>query len=155
MAKDKLNPKSKIKVISNTHGSLGTYCNLTDKRYYFPKKESYKTITLEELESMYNDKSVLIDDGFVRFEDIEVYKYLEVPEEIYTHLFPDEEIEELIAKNDAKVIKEKINKAPRQVKENFAIKAREMELDSMSKIKAITEETGLDVNPNRENEFDE
>jgi hypothetical protein len=151
----KLNDKSKIKVISNTHGSLGTYCNLTDKRYYFPKKESYKTITLEELESMYNDKPVLIDDGFIRFDDVEIYKHLEVPEEIYTHLFQDKEIEELIAKNDAKVIKEKISKSPRQVKENIALKAREMELDSLSKIKAISEETGLDVNPNRENEYDE
>lgn len=151
----KLNEKSKIKVISNTHGSLGTYCNLSDKRYYFPKKDSYKTILLEELQSIYNDKSAIIDDGFIRFEDVEVYKYLEVPEEIYSNLLPDKDIEVLIVENEAKVIEEKIKKVPKQVKENIAMKAREMELDSMSKINVITKETGIDVNPNREDVFEE
>lgn len=151
----KLNDKSKIKTISNTHGSLGTYCNLTDKRYYFPKKDSYKTITLEELQSMYNDVPTLIDDAFVRFEDVEVYKYLEVPEEIYTKVLPDKKIEELINTKNAEELKEELNKMPRQMKENVAKKAREIKLDSVSKIEAINETTGIDVNPNRENEFDE
>jgi hypothetical protein len=151
----KLNDKSKIKVISNTHGSLGTHCNLTDKRYYFPKKDSYKTVTLEELQSMYNDVPVLIDDGYIRFEDIEVYKYLEVPEEIYTKLFPDKEIEKLIETKNADELEKEIEEMPRQMKENVAKKARDMKLDSTSKVKAITKSTGLDVDPNREEKFDD
>jgi hypothetical protein len=94
-------------------------------------------------------------DGYIRFEDIEVYKYLEVPEEIYTKLFPDKEIEKLIETKNADELEKEIEEMPRQMKENVAKKARDMKLDSTSKVKAITKSTGLDVDPNREEKFDD
>lgn len=143
MAIAKLTESSKIKVINNTKGGL-SFKDFNDKKHLFPRPNSYKELELRVLINLYNDYANFIEEGYIIFENLAVYEYLGVPEEVYGKIIPLDKIKEFLEK-DAEIIKEELLSMSQTVKENVAMIAKETKIDSKKKIKAIKDATGFDV----------
>lgn len=139
----KLNENSKVRVINNTKGSV-SFKDFNDKKQLFPKPNSYKDIELVVLTNLYNDYANFIDGGYIIFEDLRVYGYLGVPEEIYSKIIPLDKIKEFLEK-DAESIKLELSEMSQTMKENVAMVAKEQKIDSKKKVRAIKDATGFNV----------
>jgi hypothetical protein len=143
-----LNRKSQVKVTNNTTGSL-SFKGIDEKRYFFPKGGSYKLIDLGVIEGLYNECEKMIAGGYIIFDDIKVYDFLDVSEDIYKKLIPLDKIEEFLNKDEIE-LKEVLEEVPNNIKSNVATVAKQKGIDSRKKIKAIKDSTGFDVEPDDE-----
>jgi hypothetical protein len=143
MVNAKLNEGSKIKVFNNTTGSI-SFRGVDEKKYLFEQAGSYKMVALGIIEGLYNECSGFITKGYVYFDNSKVYEYLGIPEEIYSKIIPIKEIDALLEKN-ADELKEELDGMSDVIKENVATIAKKKGIDSKSKVKAIKEATGFEI----------
>jgi hypothetical protein len=148
MAVAKLNEKSMIKIINNTIGGV-SFRDFNDRKHLLPKPKSFKNVELGIIEAFYNDDANFLEQGYIVFEDVRVYDYLGIPEEIYKKILPLDSIEKFL-EQDAEVIKEELADMPKAVKENVAMVAKGKKMDSRKKTKAIKDATGFDVEAEEE-----
>jgi hypothetical protein len=139
----KLTEKSTIRVINNTRGSLSFRDN-NDKKHLFPKPQSFKDVELGIIKNQYNDYPVFIEQGLIVFADKKVYEFLEVSEDIINKIVLLEDIKNFLSK-DADELEEELKDMPSAVKENIAMVAKDMDIDSKKKTKAIKKATGFNV----------
>jgi hypothetical protein len=139
----KLTEKSTVRVINNTRGSLSFRDN-NDKRHLFPKPQSFKDLELTIIKNLYNDYPIFVEQGLIVFSDKRVYDFLEIPEDIISGIILLDEIKAFLEK-DAKELEEQLKNLPQAVKENVAMVAKELEIDSKKKTKAIKNATGFNV----------
>jgi hypothetical protein len=73
-----------------------------------------------------------------------VYEFLEVSEDIINKIVLLEDIKNFLSK-DADELEEELKDMPSAVKENIAMVAKDMDIDSKKKTKAIKKATGFNV----------
>jgi flagellin-specific chaperone FliS len=150
MANTKLEGKSKIKAFNNTTGSV-SFKGVDDKKYLLQQAGSYRLIELSIIEGLYNECSGFITKGYIYFEDKRVYDYLGIPEEVYSKIIPIKELDAFLEKS-ADEIKQELDGMSDVMKENVATVAKKKNVDSKSKVKAIKDATGFEVDTEEKDE---
>lgn len=140
---NKLTEKSTIRVINNTRGSLSFRDN-NDKKHLFPKAQSFKDLELVVIKNLYNDYPSFIEQGLIVFSDKRVYEFLDISEDIINKIILLEDIKAFLEK-DADELEEELKELPPAIKENIAMVAKDIDLDSKKKTKAIKKATGFNV----------
>lgn len=143
MANVKLSER-KFKVINNTVGSA-SFMGSDGKKYFFPRRDSFKTVQFDVIENLYNDYPNFITDGHIRFEEKEVYDLLDIQPEVYEKILPHDEIVKILVEGSESELISKIENMPTPIKEKVALIAKGLKIDSKRKIKAIKDTTGFDI----------
>lgn len=134
---------TKVRVVNNTRGSLGFTGN-DGRRYNFPRPSAFKDIEYVVIEGLHSEYPSMIEDGSVVFANKEIYDRLFIDKEIVSKIIYFNDIKEFL-EQDANKIEEQLSEMPMQIKENVASVAKEMKIDSKSKVKAIKNATGFEI----------
>lgn len=135
-----------IKVISNTIGSFSFEGN-DEKKYTFSNIGNFKSIKMSVLVDLVNNNPVVFEDGYLILENKEEYEFLDLDlDVIATKIIKKEEIDALL---DLRLedLEYRLAELSDVCKEQVVIRAKEIKLDSLSKIKIIKKCTGFDISP--------
>lgn len=139
----KLTSKSIVKIVNNTTGLLN-FRDFEGRKHNFPRFESYKMMSMAQIEGLYGDSPSLIEGGYVIFPDVRVYQHLGMEEQDYSKLISKEQIEKLLEKSADEIV-DALKDAPSNIKDNVATVAKRKKVDSKKKVKAIKEATGKSI----------
>lgn len=141
----RITSNTQLWVFNNTTGSVG-FEDSNGKRARLPKPGNKKKIKCEDLDYLYNNAPVMIEEFLVvpveqRFRDYLTENY----GVDYNKMLLIDDIEAFLNEKDAEEIKKFLETAPEEIKQNVAKTAKDMKLDSKKKTQAIKDATKLDI----------